>query len=276
VRSNIRALIASTIMGVGAILLSAGPHGLRRVGDLLGAAAGYIFLAAAALLLLVTAVHRGAWVGPALLAVIGIVVLGLRSHGMWYENRWAIVGALLVVIGGICVTQSTSTSRPATRPRWPSTYRRAFSFVYRPVLRLPSSTPAPRALTLAAVLGWLRVDLSTAGVPRRGGLELFISCWAGGHVTVTVPADWAVVGGRLNSAFGIDCSGDFDDSEVHPNPVTPAALRRLEALAVQAYDRAPGNARGKRAVWVVVHVMGVGGWVTIKRGATAAPHTSGI
>lgn len=265
---NIRALIATALVAVGAILVAAGPSGLRRGADLIGTASGYLCLAAAVLLVLARVLPSGAWAGPLLLASMGIVILGFRAHTAWYENRWALVGGLLMVIGGVWVSQPSSKPTPPTTAR-PKPYVRVVSIGYRLPVSIPAKVPAPQLATLVAVAGRLTLDLSAADAPRRQGIELFVSCWVGGHVTLVVPNDWAVVGGRLHSAYAISSGDSFDLPEVFPEPWAESAATRLEGAAIQHYAAVPEEFRGSRPVWAVVHVTGLGGRLTIERRSTA-------
>ena len=112
---------------------------------------------------------------------------------------------------------------------------------------------------LTSVAARIDVDLRTAQPPQYGPLQVFVSCW-GGAVHLDFPEGWAVVAGRLLAARSIRFKGALDSADTFPSPDDPTTVEMLNEVAEQ---RGQSTGSTDPTVAVVVHVLGIGGTVTV-------------
>jgi len=246
------------LTAAGAVLLAAGPAGLRHVADLVGAYAGLLLLATAILSAAAAVLPRGARTGPLLFGAAGIAVLGFQRHATWYGNRWAIIGLLFLVAGGSMASRSPSLRAVAESPP----ILRRYACLFRTRFRLTHEDNTPRAIKLTAVAGGLHANLVDAKAPGGDGFEIFVTCWAGGHVELRLPRHWPVYAGRMSAATAIHCEGKFDDTDYYPDPSGTDA-QRLRDQATRFGAKQSAAAGQSTPVWVVVHIAGFVGSVDV-------------
>jgi hypothetical protein len=245
-------LLALLAVGAGSVLTAAGPTGLSRLGVLLVDNAGWLLIALGTLALLSAIAPRGALLGPLLLILAGLVVIG------WPQPEiWTLSGSVITVGGGLLLIRGTQ-GRTRNEDR---VMRRSGALVRRTIL-LDHKDICPDHMFLRAVCGKLIVDVTQARPPGGDVLELMITCW-GGWVDIRPPEHWAVVSGRLAAANLIVFDGPLDDRQPHPNAarLDGDALDQLKDKRVKQEHRD----KGLQAALVVVHVMGLGGGVTVSR-----------
>ncbi|GAB3873144.1 hypothetical protein ACFQ1S_00770 [Kibdelosporangium lantanae] len=242
-------LLALLAISTGSVLVAAGPPGLAHLGTLLWDNAGWLLLSLGGLSLLATVAPKGSLLGPLVLVVLGLVVLG------WPRPEiWALTGGVMAVGGAFLLVKQpiTATNDPVVR-------RSAVLF--------------PRSFTLSALgLGPSRLYLRTVGTrlvadatwmapPPKDVLELVVSCW-GGRVELKLPMHWTVVAGRLSATKLISFEGTLDSPKPIPHPTTVSKSDRDDLIRarVERYGT-PGDS----AALVVVHVLGFGGVVEVTR-----------
>ena len=120
---------------------------------------------------------------------------------------------------------------------------------------------APERMRVLAVLCRVQIDLRLANVPRYGPLEIPITCWWG-TIDIQIPDHWAVVAGRVFAARSVELNGMLDSDQVFNDPVLED---QSEALAEISSERAAGRSSDGIGTAVVIHLMGVGGRVIVRR-----------
>lgn len=240
---------------MGAILVVAGPAGLAAAVRVLLGHAGLVLIGMALAALLYNLAPQGTLAGPVVLAAVGGAVLAWQ-RGWWSARSiWALVGLALALTGGALVIRKDPgvvTTEPVRRIVAPAVRRR---------LAFRSEEGAPERLRLVAVAARIDVDLRQAQPPAYGPMEVFVSCW-GGTICFDIPDSWAVVAGRLTAARSIRFEGILDSADTFPDPDDPEMAERLAQIASSRKDSTGATDVGAA---IVVHVLGIGGSVTVDR-----------
>jgi hypothetical protein len=249
----LRALLAIVLVGVGGVLVTAGPAGLLEFVRLLLANVGLLLIATAAAAVLAAALPRGARAGPTIVAIVGLLVLWLNRNNWSGQFWWTAAGAGLVLTG--C---SLALAAPVRRPAEVDPVWRRAAILFRTKAAVESDVETPAQITLVVVGTLLDVDLRQAKAPGRRFLELVISCWLG-RVDIRLPPHWAVVGGRLHTSHHVRLKGRLDDRDIFPYPT----LDQLEKIAEARAEQYACNNQRPLPVAIVVHVLGAGGEVEL-------------
>ena len=246
-------LVGLAVFGFGLVLAIDGPTRVGEVTHDIARHAGACILAAAVIVLIYNLAPRGTLLGPAVLAVAGLGVLTWQNQWWPVKPEWAALGITMLLLGGVVVIRKdrvVATSDPT---------RRLVALFTRRRVALGALDNAPEQLSLIAFLAPLEVDLTSAQRPSYGPVEVLVTCW-GGAVRLTVPSHWAVVAGRLAAARAIQFSGALDSSDAFPSPEDDVAAEQLAELA-KSRARLPDET----GTVVVIHVLGLGGSVTVTR-----------
>lgn len=249
--------MALALVGLGAIIMAAGPDGVLRMAQFVWSNAGFLLVAVAVLAVLATVVPRGALAGPLLIAVAGVGVLAMRD-GWSREIGWAAAGAGMVFAGAWLVRTAPAAPRDGLDPVW----RAGTAFFPGAVLARPGEQ-APHELTATVVATRLVIDLRAARANDKGRIELTLSCWAG-RMDVYLPGRWAVIAGRLHAARGVRFTGGLDRAELVPYPARDEFAEVL-AQAVRGRARRYGEEDGSTldSMVVIVHLLGAIGDVNL-------------
>lgn len=236
---------------VGVILAVDGPHGIATAAGLVGDHVGVVLVAAAVAGLVHNLAPRGTVIGPAVLAGAGVGALALR-YGWWSaRDVWVVVGAALVIAGGLMAVGGQS------RPLRSDPARRVVAVLFRRTVEFRSGEDAPERLTVVAVFTRCEVDLRRAELPRYGPVEIMVSCWAS-VVTLRLPGHWPVVAGRVTAARHVRMCGSLDSTDPFESPE-----EKRDELVDLAAERQEREGSARKGVATVVHVVGVGGSVVI-------------
>jgi hypothetical protein len=144
---------------------------------------------------------------------------------------------------------------------------RATTFLLPRTYHFSATEKTPPAFRLTAIAGSLHADLVDLQLPRRNGVEIFITCWAGGHVKLALPANWPVYAGRMTAVTAIRCAPkfEFSDAQYFEDPQGEHGDDLL-ALA-QAFNARPEQVNPTaKPVWALIHIAGFAGTVDIERG----------
>lgn len=186
----------------------------------------------------------GSWFGPALLMAAGSLLLALHSgrfDGQWLKH----VAAAALIWGGIFMTivpGYSGSGHPAARDV--RTYTKQVTAVVWPRnLRLSEAQLAQ--ISGRAILGSLTIELTSEAV--SSGTACVDACLSvlAGRIEIVVPSGWSVLPGRMGACSGVSFHGYFDEPDA--------------GTAVGASGAAPAI--------VFVHVLGLGGVVSIARTA---------
>ena len=240
-------------VAAGALLAAGGPaYVATGIRTLLGHS-GFILIACAIALLIYNLSPTGAVGGPVVLAVAGGLVLATQRNWWSARSTWEVAGLVMVCTGGALVVRrdhGVTSSGPV---------RRTTSLLARRTLRFGPKVYTPERLILTSVAARLDVDLHAAQPPQFGPLQIFVSCW-GGTVHLDFPDGWAVVAGRLLASRSIRFKGALDSTETFSSPEDPTTEEILMEVA-EARKKSAGTTG--QAVAAVVHVLGLGGSVTV-------------
>jgi hypothetical protein len=243
-----QALLALLAVSTGSVLIAAGPPGLAHLGALLLDNAGWLLIGLGAIALLSAIAPAGALLGPLVLILAGLVIVG------WPRPEvWALSGGVITLGGGLFVIRSTRSAGSKHDP-----VMRRWTMLFRGTVPLKDST-CPDQLFLTAIAGGpLIADLGAADPPSADVMEVLITCW-GGCVHLQVPKHWTVVGGRLAASTMIFVKGELDSKQLVPD------RWKLNGSTLKALTQKNAAQSGEDSILVIVHVMGFGGAVTLTR-----------
>jgi hypothetical protein len=252
---RLRGLVAATLIGVGAILAVDGSHGLSTATRLLADHGWILLLVLAGLAALQTIAPANSLVGPFILAAAGVLVFALKEGGI----GWPAAGGLLLLIGGRLAMVTSGENGKRLDP-----LRREFAVIFRRQIEFDRDQIIPEELSIVAIAAVARVTFHEGAEYERETAELLVTCWAGGHVELRVPRHWAVVAGRVGAAHGIRFKGRLDDPRLFRDPHHKDHDELVKIAEARWRDHPPAPGAGL-AQTLVVHVMGLGGWVTLLR-----------
>jgi hypothetical protein len=227
----------------------------------LGRNASLLLFVLAGVYIYFTALPRGLRFGPAILALGGLAVY-LVQHGLWTAlEPWVTIGILLVALGGwlsMTANRRQSDLDPICRE---------LAVLFPRTVRFATNRWMPDHLSIFVVGTLARIDLQETGIPRHEHLivELHVNCLAG-MVDVLLPEEWAVVGGRLASTYGVKFAGRLDSADIFTAPEDRTQRMRLLTVLTKWSEKLPESNRDKSGI-LVVHVRGFGGEVRVTRGA---------
>ena len=247
-------LLGLAMIGVGAIVAVDGLDGVVRVAQALVAHVGVVLVALAIVLLAHNMAPAGTWVGPLTVGGVGVAILAWQ-HGWGFGAIWAAAGGMMMLVGGRIVMSMRFESEPIEA----APVRRLIGVLARRRLGFTSTQHAPERLRILAVGARIDIDMRAARLPAVGPVEVLISCWEGA-VKLQLPQHWAVVAGRVTTGRAIRLAGVLDSSEVFEDPENQAD--RLGDIAEERRQATNAPAVGAA---IVVHVLGLGGAVTILR-----------
>jgi hypothetical protein len=241
-----RILLSSTLIVAGAALVAGGPTIFPTAISLIWRYLPALLFAVAGVLALTAVVPQRALILPATLASLGLVVLLARTYSLALVARFG-GGAALAVIGMMLAMRL---------PRPVNLRRRRWALVSNRNLE-PVEAPA-RIRLVAAGGGKLTVDLAGARFQNKH-IQLFLSTWYG-EIDLRFPEKWVLVAGRVAAVRGVTFSGQLDRTQGFEDP---------DGSDKEALDRLLGEGKpstDQRPCVAVIHVVGVGGRVSVARG----------
>ncbi|NNN28958.1 hypothetical protein HLK59_01035 [Streptomyces sp. S3(2020)] len=236
--SRIRVALGLGAVSMGTAWAIGGVAGLREVVAVLSVAVPVLLVLAGVVLMLRAAVPRGQLGGPLALMTVGIAVLALRFD-MPHLPDLSRQAPVVLILGGVFVALFRGRSGTGI-----DTGVRCCTSLLYPHPKLKLEGRAPKKLVLRALLfGAVYVDLTDCEFPRSTRLVVDVTVlWA--RVELKLPADWTVLAGRVELTPGVQCFGDLS----------------------QPVFATPHPVRGETTT-VVVNVQGLGGVVSLTRGA---------
>jgi len=239
-------MLSLMLVAVGAALAAGGPTVLLAVVSFGWRNASALLFVLGGVALLSAVVPPGTLAGPMVFGLLGLGVVLVRSGFSDTIGRFG-VAAALVGVGLVLATEpGPRRALELRRRRWAVLFPR----------RAPVSSVPPR-VRLVAVGNRFTLDLSEARC-QRTVVEFFLSSWCG-HVTLVLPTNWAVVAGRVTAARGIRLEGNLDSTRTFEDPDDDVLGKELDNLLTQR-----GSIPARRCV-VVIHLLGVGGCVSVRR-----------
>lgn len=237
-----KVILSSVLVAAGAALAVGGPAVFAAGAEFTWRYLHLLLFGAAGLALLLRTVPLRTLAAPAVLALLGLVVLLVRSQGLAVTGR--LVGAAALVAIGLTVALLPRGKRALTldKRRWA-----LFS------VRSGQSTQAPRRIRLVTFCGQMDVDLSHARTDHQT-IQLFISNWFG-QTHVTVPPHWATVAGRVTATRLTNLNGELDSDHGFLDPEGEHDRTRLAEVRRKTNSKAVA----------IVHVLGFWGTVSLTR-----------
>ncbi len=215
-------------------------------------------LALAVFLTLRRVAPKGSLKLPAVVAVAGLILLGIK-HDFWDLARaFAVSGVGLAIVGAHAVLTAVAQHRETADP-----VQRLTAVLRNSELRVGTGDPMPGYLAITGVGADVLIDLSGAAWPDgKEYLEIASSCWAG-RIDITVPDSWGVVAGRVHRTWHTNFDGQLDLPEAFSYPFDDFTTVE-EELGRKRFDGL-----------VFVHVIGAWGRVGVRRpGALATDQSS--
>jgi hypothetical protein len=238
-------VFSSVLVGAGAALAAGGPMVFVILAALAWRYLHVLLFVLAGALVLVAVVPRRALAVPATLALLGLGVMLVRDHGVGPVARFG--GGVSLAVLGIMVAMRPTREVSLHRRRWAVLFRRCME---------PKQAPA-RIRLVAVGGGRLTVDLAKAA-NQSDQIQLFLSTWYG-RIKLEFPPSWVVVAGRVAATRDVAFEGSLDWNRGFADP--DAEREKLERLRARI-----AASTGGRDCVAVVHVLGVGGRVTVDRG----------
>jgi hypothetical protein len=233
---RVRAFIAVLAAATGGAIAASDWSGLQAVVELMARTLPLLLIGVGVAAVIRAVVPAGLRIGPLLLIMAGAVWIALNTDGgtTWLQDAaaplliWGGV-VLALMLGGPMEEDSLRTfTRTVTAILWPR----------EPV----HGTEAPAHLTVRALLTRLTLDLTDTRPPKSGRIDLHLSVFAG-VIELILPSDWEVLVGRIAAARGVRFRGRVSKRRFANDGDPPEGAR-----------------------WVVIHVLGLGGTVNLKRG----------
>jgi hypothetical protein len=252
-----RIVWALLLVGFGAALAVAGPVGLGRLALDVLSHIYFLFLAAAAVSIFLTAMPRGTRIGPVVLIVAGSAAYVATHERSTGRSGWVLVGLLIVLVGGGLAMTARSGKSKNTRDFDP--VRRSWAIGIHRVVDFHEDKWIPGYISVCVIATKVKVDLTVPAEARGKYVELSVACW-GGCVEIVLPEHWPVVGGRLALTRAIHFSGRLDSEDTFSDPRDQSQYRRLGLVIEERHRLYPEL---KEPAVLVVHVMGLGGNVSL-------------
>jgi hypothetical protein len=204
----------------------------RTLADLLP----LLLVVAGASAILLVAVPRGLFAGPATIILIGVLALA-AEHGLFGKSLFAHVPAFTLIGVGVIIAMSNHENLQS------NTGVERCTAILLPRTRHVTGIASLKIIG-RAIFGMLRLDLSRADYPTTASrLWVDVTCVMG-RVEIILPKEWKVRAGRLELARHITFEGSLTNSDLAPP--TELADKYGEKL-------------------VVLNVLGWGGAVLIQR-----------
>ena len=248
---TVRAVAAGVIIGLGMVLIAAGHSGLSRLWRLVIADSGYLIIATVAIILLFAVLPRGLRIAPILLLLAGLALLLHRYHTVWHGHRSELAGTAMIV-GGVWLSAiRLQVRRTTVRP-----IVRSIRILIPRKLTFTANDSLPSVIAVTNVGTRVVVDLQSKPSATGEFVEVLVSSWAG-VTEVCAPTTWPVVAGRVAAAFGVHYAGTLSDTGSIVDPQGAEGSKQVSRLLASATD--------PTACVVVIHVSGVGGWMTVRK-----------
>lgn len=238
--------LASTLIAVGAALITGGPTVFVTAAALAWQYLHLLLFGLSALIVVVATVPRRVLLIAAVPGLLGSGLWFARSYGLAPVGRFG-GGACLLALG-IMLAMRPDRERDVNlrRRRWSVLINRRLN---------PRQAPA-RIRLVAMCRGRITVNLARA-TNENELVQLFLSSWFG-RIDLRFPPTWLVVAGRVTAARGVRFEGRLDSDRGYEYPDDHDVNEELRAAVKDSARR--------RDCVAVVHVLGIGGGVTIQRG----------
>jgi len=205
-------LLGLVAVSAGVAWGTGGTAALRKGIEALTEVLPFLLIGIGSIILLRAVLPRGqAVVGPALLIAVGVVWIG-TSYGLVDLAAVRPLGSAVLIAGGAVVAMSRRSSELDI-----DTGVRSCTALIFP--RSPRFAGTPRKYVIRALAGDVILDLSRTPLPPEDEIvfDLFLLY---GYVRLTLPKDWVVVHGRLETARRIRLDGTLDEpyKYVPPEP----------------------------------------------------------
>lgn len=230
-----RALLAVLTAAAGGALAGADWSGLRMLATTMVRTVPFLLVVIGVAAILRAAIPAGGRLGPLLLIAAGGVWLASEAGAL---AAWLRDAAAPVLLTGGVLLALTQPGTPKESPL--QTHTRTVTAFLLP--RTSSfAAEAPAQLTGRAILGHLTLDLSETSPPRvrPSQVDVHLSLIAGG-IDLIVPVGWDVLVGSVGAARGVKFTGKVADGRFAGEEDPPDEVR-----------------------WLVVHVLGFGGYVNV-------------
>jgi hypothetical protein len=233
--------LSLVLVAAGAALAAGGPGVFLTVAVFGWRNLHLLLFSLAVAMVFTAALPWRALVWPIALALLGLAVFMVRSHG------WSVVGRYGGAFAMISLAVLLSSRDRRDQPKI-TLHRRRWAILGSQ--RGGIATEIPDVIRLVAMGGTFAVDLSTRN-PRSDVIQLFLSCWFG-DITVVVPQKWKVVAGRVTATHRVSLRGTLDSTQIYEDPDSDQTKIRLADMIRDGYV-------------AVIHILGVGGTVDIQR-----------
>jgi hypothetical protein len=258
--SRFRTSVGLVAVAVGMSVAVGGPHVFEAAWRSLWAQVDVVVVVVLVVVTLRRVAPKGSLKLPAVVAAVGLVLLGFK-HDFWSVPRaFGVGGAVLAVVGAHAVLSGVANRRDTS-----DAVQRVTAVLRNSELMIDRVDPVPGYLTVTGIGADARVNFEGAVWPSGlSHLEIASNCWAG-RIDIVVPVSWRVVAGRIHRTWGTSFDGRLDLPEPFEYP-----LESLDDVTEQL-DRKPSEGL------VFVHVLGALGQVRVIRpSARVAPAQSPV